>query len=116
MLCQAQCFPQPSNPGADSLHNAECGFMINEINGPTHMGWAIMPPMTKDEAIAAFGSQVALAKVLGMKQSSISTWGRFPPVVRQFQIERLTNGALLAEPSCDEFRPIDDLPAAKEAA
>lgn len=51
-----------------------------------------------------FGTQSALAKALGMHQSSLSTWGEFPPPIRQLQIEALTGGRLRAEPECDKYR------------
>jgi len=61
--------------------------------------------MTKDEAIAAFGTQMKLREALGMKsQGSISLWGEYPPPLRQLQIEALTGGKLRAEPDCDKYR------------
>jgi DNA-binding transcriptional regulator YdaS (Cro superfamily) len=60
--------------------------------------------MTKDEAIAAFGTQVKLAEVLGMSQGSVSLWGTHPPPLRQLQIEAVTGGKLRAEPDCDKYR------------
>jgi hypothetical protein len=60
--------------------------------------------MTKDQAIAAFGTQQALADALGMKQGSVSLWGDYPPPLRQLQIEALTAGKLRAEADCDKYR------------
>ena len=60
--------------------------------------------MTKDQAIAAFGTQVKLAQALGMSQGSVSLWGEHPPELRQLQIEALTQGRLKAEPACDKYR------------
>ena len=60
--------------------------------------------MTKDEAIAEFGTQVKLAAALGMSQGSVSLWGVYPPELRQLQIEALTGGRLRAEPECDKYR------------
>jgi hypothetical protein len=68
--------------------------------------------MTKDQAIAFFGTQVLLAKALGMSQGSVSLWGEYPPELRQLQIEALTDGALLAEPECNKYR----VPARQAAA
>jgi len=57
--------------------------------------------MTTDEAIAwGGGTQHALAARLGIKQPSVANWGDYPPALRQFQIERLSGGALKAEPGC----------------
>lgn len=60
--------------------------------------------MTKDQAIQFFGTQVLLAKALGMSQGSVSLWGDYPPELRQLQIEALTRGVLKAEPGCDKYR------------
>lgn len=60
--------------------------------------------MTKDQAVAHFGTQTLLAKALGLTQGTISLWPDYPPPIRQLQIERLTGGALRAEPDCDQFR------------
>lgn len=60
--------------------------------------------MTKDQAVQFFGTQVLLAKALGMSQGSVSLWGEYPPELRQLQIEAHTGGALKAEPDCDKYR------------
>jgi transcriptional repressor of cell division inhibition gene dicB len=60
--------------------------------------------MTKDEAVAHFGTQVLLARALGMSQGSVSLWGERPPEIRQLQIEALTGGKLKAGPECDKYR------------
>ena len=61
--------------------------------------------MTKDEAIKWAGTQVELAKRLGLSsQGTVAGWGAFPPALRQLQIESLTRGELKAEPDCDQFR------------
>jgi DNA-binding transcriptional regulator YdaS (Cro superfamily) len=67
--------------------------------------------MDKDSAIRHFGTQTAMAAALGCDQSTVSGWGRFPPPLRQLQIEALTNGELRAGPECDKYRV-----APKEAA
>ena len=56
--------------------------------------------MKTNEAIKHFGSQVRLGEVLEISQASVSKWGEFPPDSRQLQIERITVGALKAEPGC----------------
>ena len=68
--------------------------------------------MTKDQAVAHFGTQVKLAEALGMSQGSISLWGVAPPALRQLQIEALSRGVLRADPECDKFR----VPATTEQA
>jgi len=59
-----------------------------------------MRRMTRQEAIKFAGSQVKLAAMLGTRQSTIASWGEYPPDARQLQIERVTLGALRAEPDC----------------
>lgn len=55
---------------------------------------------TKD-AIEYFGTAVSLRERLGMTSSgAVSHWGEYPPDNRQLQIERITLGALKAEPGC----------------
>lgn len=55
--------------------------------------------MTTVQAIKwAGGTQVKLAERLGIKQPSVGGWGKFPPAIRQLQIERLSRGKLKAEP------------------
>jgi DNA-binding transcriptional regulator YdaS (Cro superfamily) len=56
--------------------------------------------MRTDEALSYFGSQKALAEALGITQPSVAEWGEFPPGGRQLQIEKVTGGALKAEPDC----------------
>ena len=56
--------------------------------------------MNKQEAVSHFGSQVLLAKALGMSQGSVSLWGEYPPPLRQLQIQAITGGKLKAEADC----------------
>lgn len=68
------------------------------------IGMPIIPWMTKQEAIEFFGSQVSLAKAVGINQSSVAEWGSYPPELRQLQIQRLSGGRLRAEPEViDKF-------------
>lgn len=65
------------------------------------MGAPIMQVMTKTDAINFYAGNVsALARALGLDQSTVYSWGDFPPDKRQLQLERLTGGALTAEPGC----------------
>ncbi len=52
--------------------------------------------MTKDQAVLHFGSQAALARALGITRGSVHNWDEIP-IGRQFQIEVVTDGALLAD-------------------
>lgn len=61
--------------------------------------------VTTDDAKAHFGNSTSrLARALGIEPPSVYDWGRFPPPLRQLQLEQITNGALKAEPECDKFR------------
>jgi DNA-binding transcriptional regulator YdaS (Cro superfamily) len=56
--------------------------------------------MKIDQAIAHFGSQVALANALGVQQPAVSMWksrGAIPHL-QQIRIEHLTKGKLKAKP------------------
>ena len=71
--------------------------------------------MKTADVTAFYDTQTAAAKALGIDQSSISGWGEYPPDKRQIQIERVTKGALKAEPGCfDRLIGLDKLP--KESA
>lgn len=55
--------------------------------------------MTKAEVIAHFGSSIAVAKVLnGISPAGVRHWPEKVPRGRQFEIERLTDGALKVDP------------------
>jgi len=57
--------------------------------------------MRTSEAKAYFDGNVSrLAEALDMDQSSVYSWGEFPPGGRQLQLERITGGKLKAEPGC----------------
>lgn len=58
-----------------------------------------MTDMLTVEALAYFDTPADLAKALGIKHPSLHDWGEYPPPLRQIQLERLTNGALKAEPN-----------------
>ena len=53
--------------------------------------------MTYDELIAHYGTQLAAAKALGLKQPSVANWKAGIPIGRQAQYELATNGALKAD-------------------
>ncbi len=59
--------------------------------------------MKTEQAIAHFkGNVSALARALGLNQSSVYSWGEFPPAKRQVALEWITDGALKAEPGSRE--------------
>jgi len=55
--------------------------------------------MLKTDAIAHFGSQKALGEALGVTQPTISGWSEIVPPLQQLRLERLTGGALVADPN-----------------
>lgn len=60
--------------------------------------------MTTEEAIQYYKTQTALATALGTKQSTISSWGEYPPKLRQLQLQQITRGRLKAEPGILDVR------------
>jgi transcriptional repressor of cell division inhibition gene dicB len=60
--------------------------------------------MTTEEAISHYGTQVRLAQALGTRQSTISSWGIYPPKLRQLQLQQITKGRLKAEPGILEVK------------
>ena len=52
--------------------------------------------MTKDEALAHYGTQRKLAAALGVSQASVSTWKRIP-AIHQVRLEILTRKKLKAD-------------------
>lgn len=52
--------------------------------------------MKTAEAAKYFGNKTKLARALGCWHTTISSWGEYPPLGRQYQIQALTNGALTA--------------------
>jgi DNA-binding transcriptional regulator YdaS (Cro superfamily) len=52
------------------------------------------------DAVKHAGSASALAELLGITPSAICQWGDVIPDNRQLQLERITLGALRADPGC----------------
>jgi DNA-binding transcriptional regulator YdaS (Cro superfamily) len=55
--------------------------------------------MTTEQAISYYGSKTALADKLGIHQAAVSQWGKYPPPLRQKQLEEITRRELKAEPN-----------------
>lgn len=53
--------------------------------------------MLKADAVQHFGGVIKLADALGLTKGAVSQWGDTVPLLRAYQIERITNGALKAE-------------------
>lgn len=56
--------------------------------------------MNTQAAIDHYGSPSALATAIGVSPAAISQWGEYPPPPKQLLMERLTEGAIKAEPGC----------------
>ena len=52
--------------------------------------------MKKQEAIAYFGTQQALADAIGVSSAAVTQWGENVPPLRQLQLQQLTLGKLKA--------------------
>lgn len=53
--------------------------------------------MKTDEAIKFFGDRKKMAEVLGIWPHGTYRWGDSPPMLRQYQIERISEGKLKAD-------------------
>lgn len=55
--------------------------------------------MTTKEALDHYGGDVrALSTALNIWHTAVYQWGEYPPALRQLQLEKITKGALVAEP------------------
>lgn len=50
--------------------------------------------MKKQDVFDYFGSQSKVAAALKITDGAVSQWGDSPPMLRQYQIQDITNGAL----------------------
>jgi hypothetical protein len=53
--------------------------------------------MKTRDAANYFGSKKKLAEALGIQPSAVTMWGEVIPISRQYQIQILSNGKLMAE-------------------
>ncbi len=53
--------------------------------------------MKTKTAIEHFGTQVSLAKALGITKGAIQFWGEYVPEGRAYQIQHITKGKLKVE-------------------
>lgn len=51
--------------------------------------------MLKKDAVRHFGGVTKLAEALGLSKGAVSQWGENIPMLRAYQIERITNGKLV---------------------
>lgn len=57
--------------------------------------------MTTDEVVAHYGSIKKVCSVLDIYPQSFYAWGEHPPILRQYQIQVLTDNKLKAEAPSD---------------
>lgn len=55
--------------------------------------------MKKQKVVEHFGNQTNVAKVLGIKSPSVCEWGDIIPEKQAMRLERITDGALVYDPS-----------------
>ncbi|MGI9565237.1 Cro/CI family transcriptional regulator [Pseudomonas fulva] len=53
--------------------------------------------MKTRDAANHFGSKKKLAEALGIQPSAVTMWGDVVPISRQYQLQILSNGKLVAE-------------------
>jgi len=53
--------------------------------------------MNTNDVVKHYGSRAKIAEELNMHPTAVSHWGKRPPDLRQFQIQVLTDGKLLAD-------------------
>ena len=65
--------------------------------------------MKTEEAADYFGSRKKLADALGIWPHGTYKWGEFPPKMRQYQIQVLSKGELMAEGETPASPPLPPL-------
>lgn len=68
--------------------------------------------MKTEEAADYFGGRKKLADALGIWPHSTYRWGEFPPKMRQYQIQVLSKGKLMAEGETPPLPPLPPLAGA----
>jgi len=53
--------------------------------------------MSTDEVIAFFGDQIRVAGELNITRQAVSSWGRRPPMAKQYELEVKSEGVLKAD-------------------
>ncbi len=53
--------------------------------------------MKSKEVIEYFGSVTLVAEALNTRHGAVWNWGEYPPLIRQFELEKITNGELVAD-------------------
>lgn len=71
--------------------------------------------MTRSQAVQHFHSVSKLAQALGITKQAVNAWGERIPAKRQFQLQQLTRGALLADGDLVPKAAQSNLPAVGQA-
>lgn len=50
--------------------------------------------MTMKQVMSYFGTQAKVAEALKISQAAVAQWGDEVPMLRQYQLERITKGGL----------------------
>jgi transcriptional repressor of cell division inhibition gene dicB len=50
--------------------------------------------MTMKQVLSHFGTQTKVAEALKISQAAVAQWGDEVPLLRQYQLERITEGEL----------------------
>ena len=58
--------------------------------------------MKKADVLEYFGGVIKTSAALKINKSSVSQWGSKIPMLRAYEIERLTHGKLKALPECED--------------
>ncbi|MGE6418005.1 Cro/CI family transcriptional regulator [Alteromonas macleodii] len=53
--------------------------------------------MNKEDAVEHFGGVTKLAEALGLSKGAVSQWGETIPLLRAYQLEKITGGKLKVE-------------------
>jgi len=61
--------------------------------------------MRREDVVQFFGSQRAVAKVLGITEQAVSQWPEIVPLGRQYALQVLTGGRLQAVPEPKKRKP-----------
>ena len=59
--------------------------------------------MTRSQAIKFFGGKAEIARALDISYAAVQQWGEEIPLLRQHQLEKISNGAL----KVSETRSVD---------
>lgn len=71
--------------------------------------------MTKQQAVEYYGSQAALGRALGIQRAAVSAWETIP-IGRQYQLEVITSGELMADRSEPKASQMAAIPSGRQSS